>query len=140
MVGTADHHGIVVSDIDRALTFYRDTLGMEVVEEISQESDAFSRAVGVENTDVDLAFLDAHGFTIELVQYNRPVGGNVNETAATNDVGAAHFCLAVDDIEGVYDELRDDVEFVNPPQELENGVKLAFMRDPDGNVVELLQD
>ena len=139
MVGTADHHGVVVSDIDRALTFYRDTLGMDVVDEISQESDAFSRAVGVENTDVDLAFLDAHGFTIELVEYNRPDGNNANETTTSNDVGATHFCLAVEDIEGVYDDLREDAEFVSTPQELKNGVKLAFMRDPDGNVVELLQ-
>jgi len=29
---------------------------------------------------------------------------------------------------------------LSPPQELDNGVKLAFMEDPDGNLVELLEE
>lgn len=140
MVGIADHYGIVVSDIDRALEFYRGTLDMEVIQEISQQSDQFSRAIGLENTNVELVFLDADGFTIELVQYHHPTNGSVNENSSPNSVGRAHFCVGVDDIDSIYEDLQSDVEFISSPQELDNGVKLAFMRDPDGNLVELLEE
>lgn len=140
MVGIADHYGIVVSDMDRALEFYQDTLDMDVIQEIVQQSDQFSRAIGLENTDVELVFLDADGFTIELVQYNHPANGSAPENSSPNSVGRAHFCIGVDDIESVYEELQSDTEFISSPQELENGVKLAFMKDPDGNLVELLQE
>lgn len=140
MVGSGDHYGVVVSDMDAALAFYRDTLGMTVLDRFEQESAAFDRAVGVEDAHVELAFLDADGVAVELVDYHRPAGGNANDGVENNDVGAAHFCLAVDDADAAYERLREDVEFLSPPQELDNGVKLAFLADPDGNLVELLEE
>lgn len=140
MIGSADHYGIVVTDMDTSLAFYRDTLGMELLERFEQESEAFSRAVGVAETKVELAFLDANGCVIELIDYHWPEGENANDAVATNDAGAAHFCLAVDDADATYDRLSGDVPFQSPPQDLENGVTLVFMEDPDGNVVELLEE
>lgn len=140
MIGSGDHYGVVVSDMEDALAFYRDTLGMSLLDRFEQESTAFDHAVGVENAQVELAFLDADGIVVELIDYHRPPGENNNEGVANNDVGVAHLCLTVDDADQVYETLREDVSFVSPPQELENGVRLAFMHDPDGNVVELLEE
>lgn len=140
MVGTGDHYGVVVSDMDIALSFYRDALQMELLDRFEQESTAFDRAVGVEDARVELAFLDADGSIVELIDYHRPEGGNANEGVANNYVGAAHFCLAVDNINAAYEKLRADNTFLSAPQELANGVKLVFMEDPDGNRVELLEE
>lgn len=140
MLGTTDHYGVVVSDMNKSLSFYCDILGMEVLNRFKQESEAFDAAVGVKDARVELAFLDADGITIELIDYKRPVGVNVNEGTSANDIGNAHFCIAVDNIEMAYNELADAVPFVSPPQRLKNGVKLVFMRDPDGNLVELLEE
>ncbi|WP_121743647.1 VOC family protein [Natronorubrum halophilum] len=140
MIGSADHYGVVVTDMDTSLAFYRDTLGMELLDRFEQESEAFGRAVGVADTKVELAFLDANGCVVELIDYCQPEGENANDGVDNNDVGAAHFCLAVDDADVTYERLRGDVPFQSSPQELENGVKLAFMEDPDGNVVELLEE
>lgn len=140
MIGTSHHYGVTVSDMDEALAFYRDTLGMETEAEISFTSEAFGRFVGVEGADVDIVFLDAGGCAVELLEYNDPPGGDANEGVSNNDVGAAHFCLEVDDIDGIYEDLSDEVEFVNPPQTLENGAQVAYVYDPDGNVVELLEE
>lgn len=140
MVGSGDHYGVVIGDMDASLAFYRDTLGMELLDRFEQESDAFNRAVGVEDAHVELAFLDASGYVVELIDYHRPSGDDANAGVENNDIGAAHFCLAVDDADAAYERLREDVSFLSAPQELENGVKLAFVEDPDGNLVELLEE
>lgn len=140
MIGTAHHYGVTVSDMDEALAFYRDTLGMDVDAEVSFASEEFSRFVGVEGVDVDIVFLDAGGCAVELLEYNDPPGGDANEGVSNNDVGAAHFCLEVDDIDGIYDDLSDEVEFVSPPETLETGAQVAYMYDPDDNIVELFEE
>lgn len=140
MIGQSHHYGVTVSDMDEALGFYRDTLGMEVVDELSFASEEFGKFVGVENVDVDITFLDANGCAVELLKYNNPPGGDANEGVSNNDVGAAHFCLEVEDVQAVYEDLSGDVEFVNPPQTLSNGAVVTYMYDPDGNIIELLEE
>lgn len=140
MIGSTHHYGVTVSDMDEALEFYRDKLGMEMADELSFDSEEFSKFVGVEDVDVDIAFLDANGTLVELLEYNHPPGGNANEGVSNNDVGAAHLCIEVDDIQSVYDELSSEGEFINPPQTLDNGAKVAYMYDPDRNVVEFLEE
>lgn len=140
MIGESHHYGVTVSDMDESLEFYRDILGMEEVDNLSFASEEFSKFVGVPEVDVDITFLDADGCAVELLEYNNPPGGNANEGVSNNDDGAAHFCLEVDDIDGVYEDLSEEVEFLNPPQTLSNGAQVAYMFDPDRNIVELLEE
>ncbi len=140
MIGTAHHYGVTVSDLDESLAFYRDRLGMEVVERLSFDSEAFARFADVEGVDVDIVFLDAGGCTYELLEYRSPPGDDANEGTQNNDVGASHFCFEVDDIAGTYEDLRDDVTFVSEPQELSNGATVVYAHDPDGNVVEFVEE
>jgi len=140
MIGSSHHYGVTVSDMDEALGFYRDTLGMEEMDSLSFASEEFSKFVGVEDVDVDLVFLDANGCAVELLEYHNPPGGDANEGVSNNDVGAAHFCLEVDDVDAVYEDLSDEIEFVNPPQTLSNGAEVAYMYDPDHNIIELISE
>lgn len=143
MIGTAHHYGVTVSDMDEVLPFYRDTLGLEVlseghVEEGTEDSEKFENFVGVDGAvDVEVAFLDAGGCQVELLQYNSPEGGDAHG-ASNNDAGASHFCLEVDDIDTLYEELTDDgIEFIHEPITLSKGVRVAYMYDPENNIVEL---
>lgn len=140
MIGSAHHYGVTVSNLDDALEFYRDELGMEPADELSFDSEEFGKFVGVEDVDVDIVFLDANGTLVELLEYNHPPGDDANEGVSNNDVGAAHLCIEVDDIESVYDDLSSGTSFINPPQTLDNGAKVAYMYDPDDNVIELLEE
>lgn len=139
MIGEAHHYGVTVSDLEQAVAFYRDELGMEELDRLSFEEEAFSRFVGVENADVDIAFLDAGGCAVELLAYAGG-GESANEGVSNNMTGASHFCLEVEDIQRRYDELSESVEFVSPPQALSNGAKVAYLYDPDDNLVELLEE
>lgn len=142
MIGEAHHYGVTVSDIEKSLEFYHDTLGLEVasrghVERGTEDADKFDDFVGVDGVDVEVVFLDAGGCQVELLRYHEPAGENANDGVSNNDVGASHFCLEVDDIDEIYEDLSDEVEFQHEPITLSKGVRVAYMFDPDDNIVEL---
>jgi catechol 2,3-dioxygenase-like lactoylglutathione lyase family enzyme len=57
-------------------------------------------------------------------------------------VGSTHFCLAVDGLADAYESLKaQGVEFISDPvtfELTEGSVTVVFTHDPDGNVVELV--
>lgn len=136
---TLHHYGVTVSDMDEALEFYRDALGLDVDDQFWLDGDAFQTFVGVEDAAADITFLDAGTCAIELLEYDRPDGENANEGVTSNDPGASHICISVDDITSAYEDLAADYEFISPPQTLENGARVANVYDPDGNVVQLIE-
>lgn len=137
MTLTAHHHGITVSDLDRAVAFYRDTLGLDVLDRFSVGGKAFATGVGTEGASADFAHLDAGDTRLELVSYDPE--GETADRPEPNRPGATHLGFAVDDVDAVYDGLPDDVETVSPPRTTESGTRICFLRDPEENLVELLE-
>lgn len=135
----AHHYGLTVSDLERALDFYRDTLGLEEIGRSKIESDRLGEVVGVEGVSADMAFLDAEGFILELFEYH-PAGDRVLAGVQTsNDVGAHHLAFQVEDADEVYEDLSDEIDFINPPQVGGTGAYVAYLHDPDGNTVEIIE-
>ncbi len=134
---TAHHFAVTVSDLDRAVAFYRDTLGLDVLSEFSVGGEAFATGVGVDGASAEFAHLDAGDARVELVEYD-PAGEAVAESEL-NQSGATHLGLEVDDLDSVYDSLPEGVETIAEPQTTESGTRILFVRDPDGTLVELLE-
>lgn len=136
----AHHYSITVSDLEKHLEFYRDTLGFDEVYETELDSERFAEVVGVEDATADMIFLDGNGILIELFEYH-PDGGRIRETPQSSDmIGAHHIAFEVEDADETYEALSDDVEFVNPVTIGGTGAKAAYMYDPDGNVVEIFEE
>jgi catechol 2,3-dioxygenase-like lactoylglutathione lyase family enzyme len=133
------HFGVTVSDMNEALAFYRDALGLDVDNELSLASEQFRTFVGVEDATADIRFLDAETCAIELLEYTRPDGDDTNAGVTANDVGASHICLGVDDVDRAYHELEGEYEVVSAPQTLDNGARVVNVYDPDDNVVQLIE-
>jgi catechol 2,3-dioxygenase-like lactoylglutathione lyase family enzyme len=133
---TAHHVGITVSDLDRAVDFYTETFDLDLLSEFSVGGDAFAEAVAVEGASAEFAHLDADGARIELVAYDP--AGDANETPELNRPGATHLGLSVDDVESFYAALADDVETLSPPRTTESGTTILFVKDPEGNLIEVL--
>ena len=114
MRALAVHHvSLNVADVDEAVRFYVDVLGMAV------RDDRPDLGIGG-------AWLDAGGQQVHLV-----------EGATPNNAGQ-HFALLVDDLDGVVTELRGLGFEVNDP--FASGVgRQTTVTDPCGNVVELNQ-
>ncbi|MDW8054147.1 MAG: methylmalonyl-CoA epimerase [Anaerolineae bacterium] len=126
-----EHLAIAVPDLEAALAFYRDTLGLSVqrVEEVPQEG-------------VRVAFLPLGESHIELVQPTRDDTG-IARWMSKHGGGMHHVCLAVRDLEAVLARLaRAGVELINPtPVMRADGTRYAFIhpRSAFGVLVELYE-
>ncbi|WP_117363890.1 VOC family protein [Natrarchaeobaculum sulfurireducens] len=134
---TAHHVGITVANLERTLPFYRDVLGLEVVDRFEVSGEAFGTAVDVDGAAGTFAHLEADGVRVELVEYDPE-----DEAASSNELnqpGAVHVGLAVADLEAFYADLPEDVPTLSEPRTTASGTTICFLRDPEGNLIELLE-
>jgi catechol 2,3-dioxygenase-like lactoylglutathione lyase family enzyme len=134
-----DHVSFTVAELDRSIAFYA-RFGYEPIGR--RRSDGIMSTGEVTSTDVDveIVWLRAAGGgpMLELVRY---LGEPAERARPNSRVGAAHLCFAVSDLQDSYEELREDgVPFLSPPRTDQLGTVWVYMRDPDGNTVELIQD
>ena len=137
------HTGITVSDLDRSIRFYRDLLGCEVSAPVRAEGPFFEAVTGVPGCQIDVAFARVSGHVIELLCYRNPP--SKASTLRACDPGFMHVCLKVADLGRVVNVIRSSgFEPVGPVQKAEggpvNGLKVVYVRDPDGVVLELIEE
>lgn len=137
------HTAIATKDIDGLSAFYCDALGMEQIAEgewaDSPENDAI---VGLRGSAARFVLLHAGNQCIEMFQYLAPAGVAGNPDRPVCDSGITHFCLAVNDIEAEYARMSAaGMRFHAPPAppNAEIPFRGIYGRDPDGNVIELLE-
>ncbi len=116
--------GIVVSDADRSLQFYRDLLGMELLSD--------------KNTELGHAwFLRCGRTTIELLQFDIPPE-STGLTDATRAFGYRFLMLRTSEIEEAVEACAAAGYAVPIPVSRVGDLRYAFIADPDGNWIELL--
>src|SRR5438045_3359366 len=98
-----DHTSFTVTDIDRSVTFWRDALGFTVASVSPRSGDWQGHVTGVRGAELMVAHLYGYGQHIEFIQYLRPI--EERSKLQPNIPGAAHVCLAVDDIDKTWNEL-----------------------------------
>ncbi|MFC4447499.1 VOC family protein [Halorussus aquaticus] len=136
---SAHHFGVTVTDLDRAVEFYREVLGLDVLDRFTVSGEAFSEGVGVEGATGDFAHLDAGSARVELVEYEPEDEGTDPDTEPVNRPGAKHLGLSVENLDRFYEELPTDVETLSEPRTTESGTRILFLRDPEDNLVELIE-
>jgi len=134
---SAHHAAVTVADLDRAVAFYRDTFDFDVIDRFEVAGEAFATAVGVPDATGRFAHLDGGGVRVELVEYE-PQGDAV-ERADLNQPGAHHLGLAVDDVDAFHDRLSGDVDTLSDPRTTDSGTRILFLRDPEGNLIEVIE-
>lgn len=126
-----DHVAVVVDDMDKALSFWRDALGIELHE---------LRDVPAENSQV--AFLPLAGSEIELVLPTTDDSG-IAKYLAKRGPGMHHLCLEVDDIKAMMGQLKaKNIRLINEePRIASDGKRYAFIHPEStgGVLVELYQ-
>lgn len=139
------HGGVSVSDLERALRFYRDLLGLQVAFRRDATDDYLRQMHGQPFTVVRMAFLRVPGSTtmIELLEYQ-----GVDRAAPAyqpSDPRTGHLCFLVDDIHATHARLRGagarsrsaaPVEITAGPNK---GAWAVYFEDPDGYPIEFIQ-
>jgi catechol 2,3-dioxygenase-like lactoylglutathione lyase family enzyme len=115
------HMCFTVSDLDKSIEFYRDKMGFRQAFDLNL-NDGKVRGV----------YFHVGGRTfLELFEGEpRPDGGNGS---------FSHFCIEVADIEKMVSALRGRGVEVSDPKMGQDGSYQAWVRDPDGNRIELHQ-
>ncbi len=135
------HTGIVVSDMQRSLHFYRDLLGLEVWADFTDDSETLQEITNVIGAKIWMIKLKAaDGVSIELLQYlSHPQG--LPEPRKACDVGCNHIALQVDDLDALHEKLKNEgIIFHTPPSITpDSGAKVTYCRDPEGVIVELVE-
>jgi methylmalonyl-CoA/ethylmalonyl-CoA epimerase len=131
MKATLDHIGIAVSDLDAALAFYRDALGLD----ISVEHEVPTEAVRVR-------FVPVGGPALELLQATAP-DSTIGRFLARRGPGLHHITLRVDDLQGTLDRLKArGVRLIDEsPRAGAHGSRVAFIHpsSTQGVLVELTE-
>lgn len=131
------HVGLTVSDLDRAVDFYHELLGLPVIAEFEVAGEAFETGVDVEDASAQFVHLDGGSVRVELVAYDP--AADAQPTPRLNASGATHLGLEVENLDRFYKQLPSTVETLSPPQTTETGTRILFVRDPEGNLIEILE-
>lgn len=109
---------INVRDARRAVEFYRDVLGMELLFEVPR-----------------MGFFDCDGIRLMLSEVDAAESGPLSSIVY----------FGVDDIQQVFEKLNGaGVEFTSPPRQIatvgDHNLWMAFFKDPDGNILGLMSE
>ncbi len=136
------HVAIATEDAERLVNFYRDQLGLEVVLDYTwgTGSEIADRITGLKDSSARHVMLRAGNAFFEIFQYLSPRTTGGDPIRRVCDPGITHLCLTVTDIDQEYERLlAAGMTFHCPPQDAEAGIRATYGRDPDGNVIELMQ-
>jgi catechol 2,3-dioxygenase-like lactoylglutathione lyase family enzyme len=119
MITGVSHACFVVNDLDHSIEFYAEKLGLPVAFEFKNDEG-----------DVTGVYLHAGARSfIELFE------GEPEQTPRT--ASFKHICLEVDDMDATVAELEDRGVEVRNKKLGEDGAWQAWLKDPDGNDIEL---
>jgi lactoylglutathione lyase len=128
-----DHIGVSVGDLDAQAAWYRDGFDL-------READPFDiPALGIRGT-----FLigDDGGLAIELLERegSKPGLQAPDQATALLTRGYGHICLRVDDVDATFAKLigLGAGERMPPQAAPEPGIRICFVSDPEGNLIELI--
>ncbi len=125
------HIAIAVHDLDAALAFYRDALGLEMTERRESPQEG-----------VEIAFLPAGEGEIELISPMDAEGG-VARILEKRGEGLHHVCLAVEDVEAAMERLREAGALLlnKEPRVNEHGTRYVFVhpKSTHGVLLELYE-
>jgi catechol 2,3-dioxygenase-like lactoylglutathione lyase family enzyme len=142
MIVGFNHTSFTVDDIHKAVRFWTEQLGFEAASVSPREGAWQEQVTGVPGASLLVAHLYGHGHHMEFVQYQKGASRGASPLPAS--AGAAHICLEVDDIDRTWNELM--AAGATPQGRIAEvdtgpvkGCKAAYIRDPNGIIIELLQ-
>lgn len=129
-----DHVAISVPNYEETVQWYRDNLDATIEKEWT--------VAGL--PDLKLAYLNVQGFRLEIIGSTQPQTGmppvaDFGEHLRTT--GLAHLCFRVDDVDALMTRLeeRGVPTFVEAASYPNVGVRVGFVKDNNGNVIEFVQ-
>jgi len=102
------HTGIICRDIKKSLYFYKNLLGLKVVQEFWDQTDYINKVSGMKNAKVHFIKLQMKsGEILELLRY--PTHDTKLPKLPIHNTGILHIALQVKNIEKTFSKLKKKV-------------------------------
>ncbi|OBC00333.1 VOC family protein [Mycobacterium sp. 852002-40037_SCH5390672] len=132
-----NHVGLCVTDRERSRRFYERLLGFRFWWELDPPDGPTSQLVGLpEPLGVHATYLVRDGLVLELMDYSKREV-HAGSERVMDQIGLTHISFSVSDLPGVLERVAD---FGGAVVEGTVGEAMAMIRDPDGQLLELLSD
>ncbi len=120
--------GIVTTNAEPLLKFYKDTLGLELEGEMDMPGGSHMTRLKCGTT------------TVKIVVHAKKPDASAAPGGIRGATGYRYFTISVNNLRDATDECSEaGYKIAVPPTEIRPGVTISIIEDPDGNWVELLQ-
>jgi lactoylglutathione lyase len=135
-MGTYNHTGQVVTDLERSKRFYQEVFGFKFWYEITPPDEMTAKlSCLTPPLGVTASYLTLDGFVLELMHYSAPGAGALFRARTMNEPGLTHLSISVDDVRATAEKA---VAYGGQVIEESDVGAAIFIRDPDGQLLELL--
>jgi len=135
-MGVYNHTGQVVTDLERSKRFYQEVFGFEAWYEITPPDEATAKLNCLEPPlGITASYLVLDGFVLELMHYAAPGAAAPYRPRTMNEPGLTHLSISVEDVHATAAKAVEHGGEVVEDSDI--GLAL-FIRDPDGQLLELL--
>ena len=138
------HIGLTVSNLEESLKFYVEFLGFKVLRSAIESGNCIDNFSGLKGINVKtVKMVDPDNNMLELLHYeSHPEKPHNNRVRRITEIGCSHFALTIADLDSLHAKLiSEGIEFNYPVQTSPDGkVKVAFCRDPDGTLIEMVEE
>ena len=145
MISSIRHVGFVVKDLDISLKFYAEILGLEIYRRFIEEGEFIDALTGLKNVKLEwVKLIIPGGGLIELLQYHSHTDSTDSNSADYESyrMGCSHAALTVENLSELYENLISaGYKCKSKPLIAPGGkAKILYCHDPDGAILELIED
>ncbi|WP_298067269.1 VOC family protein [uncultured Mailhella sp.] len=137
------HTGLVVSDMDVCLRFYTEILGLKYAEPVLESGACLETVLKAPGVRVRTAKLGTEKGTgvLELLQFLSPYEDSRKESRSFCQHGLTHVAFTVQDVSRLKERIEKagGSSLSEPVPTTDGKYLLLFCRDPEGNLLELVQ-
>lgn len=139
--------GMVVSDMDRSVTFYSQVLTFEKISEVELDGTDYEHLEGLFGVRTRVVRMRLGEESLELTEFLTPQGRPIPVDWRANDRWFQHIAIITRDMDAAYSVLRvHNVKHASTapqllPAYIKNaaGIRAFYFRDPDNHFLEILQ-
>ncbi len=131
-----NHTGQIVTDLERSKQFYQKVFGFKFWYEITPPDELTAKLSSLKPPlGVTASYLTLDGFVLELMHYSAPGAIAPFRSRTMDEPGLTHLSISVEDVRATAELARAHGGEIVEDSDIDVAL---FIRDPDGQLLELL--